>query len=151
MNDKLDVSTAEWEVLRVVWSLDHATSRNVGDVLKETQDWELATTKTLLGRLVKKGYLKTEKDGNKFIYEATINESEGMHSRILELGDSFCAQSRGEAITSMIDSFALTHEDKQKILEALDKKEYSDSLSCSCISNCMCEVGSCKCGHHHIN
>ena len=74
MKTSIEASPSEWEVLRVVWSLEKATSRAISEILLEKEEWANATTKTLLGRLVKKGYLKTEKDGNRFIYSATVDE-----------------------------------------------------------------------------
>lgn len=48
MQIKQEPSSAEWEVLKVIWTLDKPTSRSISTVLKETQNWENATTKTLL-------------------------------------------------------------------------------------------------------
>ncbi len=149
MSRKIEASQAEWEVLRVVWSVDKATSKNVSEVLKETQNWENATTKTLLGRLVKKGYLKTHKEGNRFVYEATIDEQEGVNNRLLELTDTFCSQSRGVAIAELIRQYKLSKEDKRMIEEAMAQKEFFDTLECTCLSSCTCEANQCKCGHHH--
>lgn len=148
MSEITKASSAEWEVLRVIWSLDEATSRSVSKVLKETQDWEVATTKTLLGRLVKKGYLETRKKGNHFIYTPTLSEGESVDRRVGRLFDSICQAGVGKAIASIIQDYDLTHNDKAMILEAINNKEYKDKLTCDCLGksgNCNCKDDNCNC------
>lgn len=148
MSEKIEASAAEWEVLRVVWSLDDASSRSVSDVLKSTQNWENATTKTLLGRLVKKGYLKTEKIGNKFIYHSVMAQQDGVNNRFSELMDSVCAKTRGQALVSIIDMYELSLDDRDAIIKALDKKHFTHDLQCQCLGGCNCEEGKCTCNHN---
>ena len=147
MTLKQEPSTAEWEVMKVIWTIDKATSRSVSQVLKDTMDWENATTKTLLGRLVKKGYLNTHKEGNRFIYEPTIDEQEGSNTRLIDVASSFCNQSKGKAIAHLIEEMELSFEDKELLVETIAKKSFQENLSCSCLSGCQCEPGHCTCGH----
>ena len=74
----LHITDAEWEVMRVVWANGRVTSKEVISILKEKMDWKQATIKTLLGRLVEKGVINTEKEGRKFIYTANIEEKEAV-------------------------------------------------------------------------
>ena len=140
-------SSAEWEVMKVIWTLDHPTSRSVSQVLKDTMDWENATTKTLLGRLVKKGYLKTHREGNRFIYEATLDEQEGANSRLYDLASSFCNMSKGKAIANLIDQLELSVDDQALLEDALRHKQFKETLACNCLTGCACEPGNCTCGH----
>ena len=146
MKQNIEASAAEWEVLRVIWRLDQASSKRVSEVLKSTQDWENATTKTLLGRLVKKGYLKTEKIGNKFIYHATIDEQSGVNNRTQDLMNSICSTTRGSAIASIIRDYDLSEDDKNLIMSAINTKEFKETLTCQCLGNCACSPGECTCG-----
>ncbi len=41
-----EISDAEWEVMRAVWTLGAVTSRKLIDVLAEKMGWKAATTKT---------------------------------------------------------------------------------------------------------
>lgn len=74
MNEQMDISPAEWRVMRVAWTLGQVTSAQVIDALKQRVDWKPATIKTLLRRLVKKGALKTTQEGRAFIYTPLIPE-----------------------------------------------------------------------------
>lgn len=148
MTIKQEPSSAEWEVMKVIWLMDEPTSRSVSQVLKDTMKWENATTKTLLGRLVKKGYLKTHKTGNRFIYEPTIDEQEGSNSRLIEVASSFCNQSKGKAIAHLIQEMELSIQDQQLLLDTISNKTFVESLGCSCLTGCQCEPNHCTCGHH---
>ena len=52
MTEQIEISNAEWEVMRVIWTLGQATSRQLIEIMEVKQNWKPATTKTLLGRLV---------------------------------------------------------------------------------------------------
>ena len=65
---EVNISEAEWEVMRDVWSNNQVTSKLVIEILKEKKSWSVSTIKTLLSRLVEKDMLQTEKIGNKFLY-----------------------------------------------------------------------------------
>lgn len=147
MNFKQEPSSAEWEVMKVIWTLDKPTSRSISDVLKDTMDWENATTKTLLGRLVKKGYLKTHREGNRFVYEATVEEQEGANSRLFEVASSFCNKSKGKAIANLIDSLDLSIDDQQLLIDTINNKTFYESLNCNCLTGCQCEPDNCTCSH----
>ncbi|MHC3417889.1 BlaI/MecI/CopY family transcriptional regulator [Aerococcus sp. Group 1] len=61
MTKKNSITDSEHQVLRVIWAQGATTSRFVIDSLSEKTGWKPTTIKTLLHRLVNKGYLATEK------------------------------------------------------------------------------------------
>ena len=67
MEEKTDITPAEWQVMRIIWTLSKATSTQVIEILQQKVDWKPATIKTLLRRLVEKGALKTTRQGRGFI------------------------------------------------------------------------------------
>ena len=48
MNINLEITPAEWQVMRVVWSLRQTTSSQIIEILQKKVDWKPATIKTLL-------------------------------------------------------------------------------------------------------
>ena len=74
MTEQIEISNAEWEVMRVIWTLGQATSRQLIKIMEVKQNWKPATTKTLLGRLVAKDVLETKKEGRGFIYSPLVQE-----------------------------------------------------------------------------
>lgn len=96
------ITDTEWEVMRVVWANGRVTSKEVISILKEKMDWKQATIKTLLGRLVEKGVLNTEKEGRKFIYTANIEEKEAVGRFTDDIFNRICRKNVGNVIESII-------------------------------------------------
>ena len=66
--ERKDLSRAEWKVMKIVWELKKAMAREVYTIAGERYSWTPATVKTLLKRLVDKGYVSTTPVGNGFVY-----------------------------------------------------------------------------------
>lgn len=70
------ISEAESAVLAVLWQKGSATAEDVLAALAEPRNWQESTVKTLLGRLLKKGAVRAQKDGRRFIYSPTLAREE---------------------------------------------------------------------------
>lgn len=70
------ISEAESAVLAVLWERGTATAEDVVAALAKPRDWQESTVKTLLGRLLKKGAVRAQKDGRRFIYAPTLTREE---------------------------------------------------------------------------
>jgi len=76
---KMNISDAEWEVMRIIWTLDEVKSSEIINQLSERMSWTESTIKTLIRRLVNKGLVKTRKKGRAYIYSAMVSENEMMY------------------------------------------------------------------------
>lgn len=90
-----EISPAEWEVMRIVWTKNGAYSRDLIDMLQDKRQWSASTVKTLLRRLVNKGMLETTREDRRFKYNATVSESTAMNTTAEQLFDNLCAMKRG--------------------------------------------------------
>ena len=88
----INITDAEWRIMRVIWALDTVTSRQLIQVLSDSMDWKPATIKTLLHRLTDKGIIKAEKDGKKFIYSAVMDESRTVDLASKKFFNQVCAK-----------------------------------------------------------
>src|SRR5699024_8116241 len=149
MNTAMDskITDSEWEVMRVVWAQDNVTSKEIIDVLKQKKDWKPATTKTFIGRLVKKGMLHTESEGKRYIYSANINESEFIKSTINETFENICNKEVGNRIEDLITIATISFKDIEKMEKAreIKKKDAVDEGPCNCVP------GQCNCKDHHCS
>ncbi|MDX8362452.1 CopY/TcrY family copper transport repressor [Cytobacillus sp. IB215316] len=140
--DKSKITDAEWEVMRVVWTLNHATSRNISEVLEAKREWAQATTKTLIGRLVKKGMLNTKSDGKRYIYTAAVSENESLKTVRESFFENICSKQVGNELASMISEATLSFDDIDLLEETLAKKkeEAVEEVECNCIpGQCQCK------------
>jgi CopY/TcrY family copper transport repressor len=139
---KVNVSDSEMVIMRAVWTLQQATVDQIACQIADSHDWSVATIKTMLGRLVKKGMLTTTKAGRKFIYSATMSECQAVGLMAKALLDKVCAKKHPDVIVGMIGDAQLTAEDLQTIRAALDNKTPACHVHCDCLeksSECACD------------
>ena len=144
IEEKVEMTASEREIMRVVWTLGEATSKDIVDVLEAKKEWKPATAKTFIGRLVKKGFLLAEPEGNKYIYSAAISEEDSVKTTAHRLFDQICHKQAGKTIADMLAEAPLSHQDVELIQQVLDdkKKHAVDEVACNCVP------GQCKCSTH---
>ncbi|MDA3973125.1 CopY/TcrY family copper transport repressor [Enterococcus thailandicus] len=134
------ISDSEWEVMRVIWTLNQTTAQEITQILADSMDWKAATVKTLLGRLVKKEVVWTQQEGKKFIYHPAVSEMETVRSATENLFSHICAKKIGETIADLVEEATLTQADIDKIMEQLQQKEPVATIACNCIpGQCTCK------------
>lgn len=72
MNAPVPISEAESQVMEVLWKDSPRTAEDVITALSQQQAWQEATIKTLLNRLLKKGAIRADKDGRRFLYSPLL-------------------------------------------------------------------------------
>ena len=70
------ISESEWLVMRVLWSKSPLAAQEIFEQLDGTTKWKPKTVKTLVDRLVKKGAVKFEKDGRRYMYHPAVSEND---------------------------------------------------------------------------
>ncbi|QOR37028.1 BlaI/MecI/CopY family transcriptional regulator [Clostridium sp. 'deep sea'] len=75
MNKRL--SDAELDIMLAVWSSDQPVSAStILAELKGKREWALSALMTALSRLIKKGFLRCEKQGRNNLYYFIVDEDE---------------------------------------------------------------------------
>lgn len=119
----MQISEAESAVMDVLWRSHPLAAEDVVAALATSRDWQEATIKTLLNRLLKKGAIRAEKDGRRYYYSPVLerddwvlDESEGLLERLF-----------GGRVAPLVAHFSahrkLTRKDiaeLRKLLEELD-------------------------------
>ena len=70
------ISESEWLVMRVLWSKSPLAAQEVFEQLDAKTKWKPKTIKTLIDRLVKKGAVKYEKDGRRYLYYPAVRRED---------------------------------------------------------------------------
>lgn len=86
-----DISEAESLVMLQLWKRSPQTAEAIHEALGREAGWQVATVKTLLNRLLKKGAVGASKDGRRFLYEPLLErdqwllqESSGLLQRLFD-------------------------------------------------------------------
>ena len=69
----MQISDAEWQVMKIIWMQGEQTSSDLIRVLAERFDWSKSTIQTLLARLVEKECLTRKKEGKSFCLFSPFN------------------------------------------------------------------------------
>lgn len=86
----MQVSDAESVVMQVLWEAPGPlAAEDVFAALADSQEWQEATIKTLLNRLLKKGAISAKREGRRYLYSPVLQreawllgESEGLLQRL---------------------------------------------------------------------
>ena len=85
------ISEAESVVMELLWQRSPLAAEEVVAALAGAQDWQEATIKTLLNRLLKKNAIRARKDGRRYLYAPLLKrsdwvqrESEGLLERLFD-------------------------------------------------------------------
>lgn len=84
----MQISEAESVVMEVLWRTHPLAAEDVVAALADAQQWQEATIKTLLNRLLNKGAIGAAKDGRRYLYSPVLQredwvlgESQGLLQR----------------------------------------------------------------------
>lgn len=91
MPSQITISEAESVVMEALWNASPRTAEDVATAIAQERDWQETTVKTLLNRLLKKGAVRAEKDGRRYLYSPSLtreqwldNESTGFLDRLFD-------------------------------------------------------------------
>jgi len=71
MKPAVQISEAESAVMNVLWQRSPLATDDIVASLSD-RAWQASTIKTLLNRLLKKGAIKAQKDGRRFLYSPAM-------------------------------------------------------------------------------
>ncbi len=116
------ISESEWLVMRVLWSKNPLAANEVFEELDGKMKWKHKTVKTLIDRLVKKGAVKYEKDGRRYMYYPTVSEAECIATE----SRSFVRRVYGGTVKPMLAAFLedadLSAQDISELKQILEQK-----------------------------
>jgi predicted transcriptional regulator len=89
MKVSASISEAESVVMEVLWQTSPIATEDLIAALEDTQKWHASTVKTLLTRLLKKGAIRAQQDGRRYLYSPVMkreqwltDESTGLLNRL---------------------------------------------------------------------
>ena len=122
MKDIPKISESEWRVMKVLWARSSATANEVIEALSDKTSWNPKTTRTLLGRLVRKKALGFERHGREYHYFPLVSE----HTCVRAESRSFLKRVYGGSLRPMLAAFLqeqnLSQEEISELKRILDEK-----------------------------
>ena len=84
---RIHITEAESEILAALWRHGPLTPRGLIEAVGAVQPWGEATIKTLLGRLMRKTVVRSERDDGRLTYRALIDRDTYVDGEVQALAD----------------------------------------------------------------
>ena len=131
----MQISDAEWQVMKIIWMQGEQTSTDLIKVLEKRFSWSKSTIQTLLARLVEKECLTREKQGKSFIYSALLTQEDSKKLLVQDIKDKLCSRRIKLLLVDLIEECDFTLADLEDLEEVISKKKASAVAEVRC--NCM--------------
>ncbi|WP_313915485.1 BlaI/MecI/CopY family transcriptional regulator [Tahibacter sp.] len=83
----MTISEAESAVMQVLWIRHPLAAEEIAAALGDARQWQEATVKTLLNRLLNKGAIAAVKDGRRYLYSPVLQRDAYVHAQSKDLLD----------------------------------------------------------------
>ena len=131
----MQISDAEWQVMKIIWMQGEQTSTDLIKVLAERFDWSKSTIQTLLARLVEKECLTRKKEGKSFVYSALLTLDQSRDLLVQDIKDKVCSRRIKNLLADLIVECDFTQADLEDLEAVISKKKASAVVEVKC--NCM--------------
>lgn len=112
----------ELEILKVLWRIGPATVRQVRDELAAVRDLAYTTVMTMMTIMDSKGYLKRNKDGRSFVYEATYQEQKASRNMLQDVVDRLFGGSTKAVLQHLLETSELDEDELKQIRSLINRK-----------------------------
>lgn len=131
----MQISDAEWQVMKIIWMQGEQTSTDLIRVLAERFDWSKSTIQTLLARLVEKECLTRKKEGKFFVYSALLTLDQSRDLLVQDIKDKVCSRRIKNLLADLIKECDFTLADLKDLEVVISEKKSNAVTEVRC--NCM--------------
>lgn len=119
----MKISEAEFEVMHVLWKKGTATSFDIIDGLKEVEEWNQSTIRTLIIRLQEKGAIKiVGKQGKTYTYAPAIKEEKFKKDLINIILEKVYDGSVNNMLLNFVKQKEISRKDLKEIMELIESE-----------------------------
>jgi len=121
MNELKELTNAEWKVMRIVWEERKAMTREIYTIAAERYGWSPATVKTLLRRIIDKGYIHVTQIGNGFLYRPARSSLQVVKKAVESLLDN-AVEGTGPLLVQLVEQATLSDSDLRSLELMIEQK-----------------------------
>jgi len=120
----VELTQAEWEIMKVVWEKEPCAAGTVQEALAESRDWAYSTVKTTMDRMAEKGFLEIDKIRNLQLFRSCISEVDAKRGEFRKM----LKRAFDGALTPMMQ-FLIEHEGLSKAESAQLRKLVNKAIN----------------------
>lgn len=113
----------EFEILKLLWKNKQMSNREIHEEMQKKTGWAYSTTRTVIDRMVKKGYLRKENFHGINIFVSNISKVSGFASQISVFAEKVLEKGALEVLPLFVESDVLTDEELGELEELLNNME----------------------------
>ncbi len=116
-----DLTKTEWSLMNICWTLGEAPARSIFEETLKDKQREYVTVKTMLDRMVKKGFLQRKRVGALLFYKPAVSRVKEIKRAIDAFVGTVMQNTLAPLFTYYVDKEKLSDEEIEA-LEALVRK-----------------------------
>jgi predicted transcriptional regulator len=120
----MNISEAEAQVMEELWRESPRSTEDIALALQDKQDWQLATIKTLLNRLLNKGAVQAEKDGRRYLYSPVLLRADWVAAQSSSLVDRLFGGSLAPLVAQFSSSRKLSAAELEALKQLIREQEH---------------------------
>ncbi len=120
-NPSAELGRAEWAVMEALWTRGDSTATQLQRDLEAQHHWAYSTVKTMLDRLVAKGFVKARRIGNVYEYTPGVHRRSVVARAVDDLFDRVLAGSLTPMLDRLIESRRLSSAEIDELRQMLDR------------------------------
>jgi|YelNatPaOPRAMG01_1025707.scaffolds.fasta_scaffold06551_2 predicted transcriptional regulator len=121
--DLPDLSRAELDLMRILWRAERLSAREVHEGLDPAYGWAYSTTRTVLERLVAKGYLTRELFHGVNLYRPLISRPQGLARLVRDFADRVLEADRGGLVALFARDSSLSPAEVKELERLLEGEQ----------------------------
>jgi predicted transcriptional regulator len=122
-----ELSRAELDLMKILWQHDRLSGREIHDLLDTSYGWAYSTTRTMLERMVSKGYLARETFHGVNLYLPLINRPQGLAGMVREFADRVLEMDHGSVVALFARGSTLTPTEVEELARLLDESSHGEA------------------------
>lgn len=124
--ERRDLTKVEWDLMNEIWRRKSTTVAEIHAHFLEERAWSYNTVKTMMQRLVKKGYLISDDSQRAHTYRPALSRRRVVKRTLAEALDRLLDDGFGPLIAYAAERKDLTDEEIAKLSEILEKEAEDD-------------------------
>lgn len=116
-----ELAKAEWAIMDALWTRGRSTATDLQKELETEQGWAYSTVKTMLDRLVDKGFAKARRVGNVYEYSPKVKRKSAVAPVLDDIFDRVLEGSLTPFLDRLIENRRLSRDEIDELREILDR------------------------------
>lgn len=119
----VELTEAEWEIMKVVWEKEPCAAGTVQEELARARDWAYSTVKTIMDRMAEKGFLRIERIRNLQLFSSRISEVEARRGEFRRMLKRAFDGALTPMMQFLIEHEGLSAEEASQLRELVNKAD----------------------------